>query len=77
MRKSLSFHRTLKAQNRVNFDPEDILAELYVAISLRDHKWTPDRGEYITFVGAIIDRELYAIGDRARTVESPEMRPAT
>lgn len=71
VRKALNFHRTLKPQEKVNFDLEDLLAELYVALAERDHKWSPDRGKYITFAGAIIDHELYAIRDKARTVESP------
>lgn len=71
VRKALAFDRTLKPNERANFDLDDLLAELYVALAERDHLWTPERGKYITFAGAIIDHALYAIRDKARTVESP------
>lgn len=55
----------------MNFDLEDVAAELWVALATRDHKWSPERGRYLTFAGTIIDNELCSIRDRARTVQSP------
>lgn len=66
-----AFSKTLKPRERVNFDPEDILAELYVVMIEKDGDWIPERGRYITFAGTIIDRELCSIRDQSRTVESP------
>lgn len=71
VRRSRQFYYTLKPRERVNFDPEDTLTELWVALAERDHKWEPAKGKYITFAGTIIDRELCAIRDKSRTVESP------
>jgi hypothetical protein len=65
------FQGTLKSRERVNFDPEDTLSELFVLLLSKDKDWTPDRGRYITFAGVLIDRELIAMRDKARTVESP------
>lgn len=67
----ISFHFTLRPRERVNFDPEDVLIELFVVLSKKDAQWSPERGRYITFAGVIIDRELCAIRDSSRTVESP------
>ncbi|WP_020467617.1 sigma-70 family RNA polymerase sigma factor [Singulisphaera acidiphila] len=70
-RRALEFSKTLKERERVNFDLEDVAAELWVALATRDHKWSPERGRYLTFAGTIIDNELCSIRDRARTVQSP------
>lgn len=71
VKRVLAFAESLKPRERVNFDPEDVLSELWVALAEKDHKWTPERGKYITFAGTIIDREFCSIRDRSRTVESP------
>ena len=71
VRRVLSFERILKPRERANFDVEDIVAELWVALASKDDQWTPDRGKYITFAGVIIERELCSIRDKARTVQSP------
>ncbi|SIO37654.1 hypothetical protein SAMN05444166_4207 [Singulisphaera sp. GP187] len=71
VRKVNEFAKTLKPRELVNFDHEDILSELWAAVAKRDHKWTPERGKYITFAAVIVDRELCSIRDRARTVQSP------
>ena len=65
------FQATLTHRDQVNFDAEDTLMELRVALTENDAQWEPDRGKYITYAGVIIDRELCAIRDKARTVHSP------
>lgn len=67
----LAFDATLKGRERVNFDPEDVLAEIWVVLAEKDPLWTLERGKYITYAGVIIDRELYAIRDKARTIHAP------
>lgn len=67
----LSFSSTLKPREKVNFDSEDVAAEIWIALANANSEWTPERGRYITFAGVIIDRELFAIRDKARTVHSP------
>jgi hypothetical protein len=71
VKRVLSFQSTLKAIERANCDAEDTLTELWIALREKDRLWSPDRGKYITFAGVVIDRELCAIRDRARTVHSP------
>jgi hypothetical protein len=71
VRRVLAFQQTLKPRDKVNFDPEDTLSELWIALAENDGEWSPERGKYITFAGVIIDRELCAIRDKARTVHSP------
>lgn len=71
VKRIMSFQATLSPRDRVNFDHDDVLVELWVSLRENDAEWTPERGRYITFAGAIIERELCAIRDRARTVESP------
>lgn len=66
-----AFQRRLKPHEKIAFDIEDTLAELFVKLAERDHKWTPERGKYLNFAAAIADRELAGIRDRASTVESP------
>lgn len=70
-RRASAFCKSLKPRERVNFDPEDVLLELWVALREKDEGWTPERGKYITYAGTIVDRELCSIRDRSRTVESP------
>src|SRR4051812_9532283 len=62
----LGFVESLKPRERVNFDPEDILSSLWIALAEKDDQWTLERGKYITFAGIIMDRELFAIRDLAR-----------
>lgn len=70
-RRASAFCKSLKPRERVNFDPEDVLIELWIALKEKDEGWEPERGKYITFAGTIADRELCSIRDRSRTVESP------
>jgi hypothetical protein len=65
------FQSTLKPRDRVNFDAEDTMSELWIALRENDAEWNPERGRYITFAGTVIVRELCAIRDKARTVHSP------
>jgi DNA-directed RNA polymerase specialized sigma24 family protein len=71
VRRVLNFQATLSARERANFDLEDTLAELFIALRDRDAKWRPEQGRYITFAGRVVDHELISIRERARTVESP------
>ena len=71
VRRVIKFQESLKHRERANFDHEDTLTELWVALAEKDSEWSPDRGKYITFAGVIIDCELCAIRDKARTVHSP------
>jgi len=71
VRQVLTFASTLKPRERVNFDVEDILSELWVKVAERSEKWSPERGKWVTFVGAVVDRELAGIRDRANTIQSP------
>lgn len=71
VKRILSFVATLSPRDRVNFDADDVLVELWISLRENDAEWIPDRGKYITFAGSIVERELCAIRDRARTVESP------
>lgn len=67
----MKFDKTLKPRERVNFDAEDTMLELYVTLLVKDSGWVPSKGKYITYAGTIVDRELCSIRDRSRTVESP------
>lgn len=71
VRRVLNFSKTLKPRERVNFDCDDVVNELWAAIAEKDCLWSADRGKYITFAAVIIDRELCAIRDKSRTVQSP------
>lgn len=71
VRRCLSFHKTLKPRERVNYDPEDILSEIWLTLTEKDALWSPDRGKYITFAGMVMDREFCSIRDRARTIHAP------
>jgi DNA-directed RNA polymerase specialized sigma24 family protein len=67
----LAFQKTLKSRERLHFDPEDTLIEIWVAVARKDDHWSPDRGRYITFAAKIIQNELCSIRDKAHTVQSP------
>jgi hypothetical protein len=69
----LKFADTLRPRDLANYDPEDVLTELYLALLLeKDHKWEPERGKYLTFAGTkVVENELHAIRDRSHTVHSP------
>lgn len=69
--KVLEFERTLSPRQRANFDAEDACQELWLQLAVRDHKFDPERSQYVNYAGAIIDRELSGIRDRASTVEAP------
>jgi hypothetical protein len=68
----LEFAATLPPRARGNFDPEDILLELYVALCQKDGLYDPGRGHYVNFVGSIATRELLAVRDRMATVRCPK-----
>jgi hypothetical protein len=65
------FSLTLNPRERVNYDPEDVLSEIWLTLAEKDHKWTPDRGKYITFAAVVIDHEFCSIRDKARTIHAP------
>jgi hypothetical protein len=71
VRSVLRFAETLRPRDRANFDPEDVIVELYLTLLEKDDKWIPDRGMYLTFAGTVVENELHAIRDRAHTVHSP------
>lgn len=66
-----SFEKTLSVRERANYDMEDVVSEIWLALAEKDDKWTPERGKYITFAGVVIHRELSAIRDKCRTVHGP------
>ncbi len=71
VREVLKFAETLKPRALANFDPEDVLTELWIVLAEKDSKWEPERGRYLTFAGKIVANELHAIRDRSNTVHSP------
>jgi DNA-directed RNA polymerase specialized sigma24 family protein len=71
VRRVLAFQASMKPRDKVNFDPEDVLTEIVLALLENDGEWTPERGKYITYATTIMEREMYSIRDRARTVQSP------
>lgn len=66
-----SFYKTMKPRERSNYDPEDLMAELYIVLRHRDSKWDPERGTYLTFAATIAERHLLAVRDKALTVHAP------
>jgi hypothetical protein len=64
------FTRTLTPRELANYDEEDVLIEVWIAIKERDHKWNPQRGKYISFVCPIVHRFLYGLREQTRTVQS-------
>ena len=71
VREVLAFGMSLSPREQANFDPEDIITELWVKLAQKDHKWSPERGRYISFAGAVVETELARIRDRTRTVKPP------
>lgn len=72
VRQVLRFSETLRPRDRANYDPEDVLGELWVTLVEKDEKWEPTRGRYLTFAGRVVANELHAIRDRSHTVHSPK-----
>jgi DNA-directed RNA polymerase specialized sigma subunit len=70
-KKAVNFHRTLSARERANYDVNDIVAELQVAIIEQDHGFDPNIAKYTTYITAIVSHRLAYIKDHANTVESP------
>jgi DNA-directed RNA polymerase specialized sigma subunit len=71
VRSVLKFADTLRPRDLANYDPEDVLLELYATLLEKDDKWEPERGKYLTFAGSVVENELHAIRDRSHTVHSP------
>lgn len=71
VRTVLDYADSLPPRALANYDPEDVVAELYAVLAERDHLWEPARGKYLSFAGRVIAHELLAIRDRAGTVHSP------
>lgn len=69
---TLRFHQTLNPRQKANYSVEDILVDLWITLSERDHLWNPDRGAYSTFAWNLIHNELRNIFDRSTTVELPK-----
>ena len=68
--KASEFTATLTPRERANFDVEDVITEIWLYIRERDHKWTPERGQYISFVGPLVHNCLYGLREVTRTIES-------
>lgn len=64
------FTATLTARELCNFDEEDILLEVWIAIRERDDKWLPERGHYMSFAGPIVRHCLYELREHTRTIKS-------
>jgi RNA polymerase sigma factor (sigma-70 family) len=71
VQKVMKFHESLKPREQANTDPEDLLSDLYIMLVEKNGQWQPERGRYITYAGKLIVRELLAIRDRSRTIQSP------
>jgi DNA-directed RNA polymerase specialized sigma24 family protein len=71
VRSTLKFCETLRTRAAINFDPEDVLNELYLVLAEKDAKWDPARGTYLTFAGRVVTNELHRIRDRAGTIHGP------
>ncbi len=71
LQRAWGFARTLTTSQRINYDPEDTLSEIYEEMLLKDEKWNPELSSYMTFAHMMIDHLLIAIRDRSRTVHSP------
>ncbi len=71
VKRALKFCETLRNRPSINFDPEDVLTELYGLLLEKDAKWEPERGSYLTFVGRVVTNELHQIRDRAGTIHGP------
>lgn len=68
--KAREFTATLTPRERANFDEEDVITEIWVYIRERDHKWTKERGQYISFVVPLVHNCLYGLREVTRTIES-------
>lgn len=68
---AIGFHLRMKPGDKVNFDIEDVLSELYIKLKRSDDSWSPERGLYITFAASLSRRVMSSIRDRAHTVHSP------
>jgi DNA-directed RNA polymerase specialized sigma24 family protein len=71
VREVLRFHRRLSPQGRINYDPEDILIEVWIELRRRNHKYDPARGGYRTFAVRIMRNTFLAISERSRCVRLP------
>lgn len=67
----LKFAETLRPRDLANYDPEDVLTDLYASLLEKDDKWEPVRGRYLTYAAKVCENELHAIRDRAHTVHGP------
>lgn len=66
-----NFHNKLSPRQKANYSIEDILVDLWITLSERDHLWNPSRGAYSTFAWHIIHNELRNIFDKSCTVSLP------
>jgi DNA-directed RNA polymerase specialized sigma24 family protein len=71
VRSTLKFCDTLRRRAAINFDPEDVLTELYIVLAEKDAKWEPARGTYLAFAGRVVANALHQIRDRAGTIHGP------
>jgi hypothetical protein len=71
VRSTLKFCDSLRRRAAINFDPEDVLTELWIVLAEKDAKWEPARGPYLSFAGRVITNELHQIRDRAGTIQGP------
>lgn len=67
---TFKFLQRLSIRQRANFDPEDILIEMWITLSEKDHKWDPTRGAYNTFAMKLVHVKLQNISDQSNTIQS-------
>lgn len=60
-----------KPWERIHFDPDDLMVEIWIELEKKNDRYDPSRGLYVTFAGRIVDRKLIAIWEHSRTVHLP------
>ena len=71
VRRTKRFCSTLNERELAHLDPEDLAAEIVVALLEKDHKWDPQRARYVTFCESVMRNVISVRREQARVVAAP------
>ena len=66
------WYRGLMTREKCNYDMDDLLAEIWVEIAIKDAMYNPECGKYTTYAAMLTNRKLGEMRNYMRTVHSPK-----
>lgn len=72
VRECLWCYRGLSKEGKASYDPDDIMSEIWVELSIKNDKYDSERSDYIIFALTVMRRKFAFIRGHSRCVRLPE-----